>query len=81
MTCLILIILSISKRHAASISGSWNQVYLRSVKTYKYHNTYYFVEVVFSWSSFPFANMLFNFNDLVPYILRYMIYIVLLLHL
>jgi hypothetical protein len=42
--------------------------------------SYDFVEVVFAWSSFPYANKLCNFSVVVPCILRCMMYIVLLPH-
>jgi len=42
--------------------------------------SYDFVEVVFVCCLFPFSYKLYTFHVVVPYILRYMIYIVLLLH-
>jgi hypothetical protein len=42
--------------------------------------SYDLVEVVFAWISFPYPNKLCTFNVAVPYMQRYVIYIVLLPH-
>ena len=42
--------------------------------------SYDFVEVVFAWSSFPYANKIRKFKIVIPYIQCYMIHIVLLVH-
>ena len=47
---------------------------------YPKRNILQFVEVVFAWSSLPYANKFCNFKDVVTYIQRNVIYMVLSLH-